>query len=59
MIIIGSIFLVLGVIIGYYIDMLYNDMMYGVDRNQTTVENAKEIYGVKVSVSYRSIPKKV
>lgn len=32
----------------YFTHDFYDDFMYGVDRNQTTVENYKELFGVKV-----------
>ena len=38
----------LGFIICYLSYDCYDFVMYGVDRNQTTVENYKEIFGVKV-----------
>ena len=41
----------MSVILGYYTYDLYDQVRYGVDRNQTTVENYKEIYGVKVVCS--------
>ncbi len=38
----------LSVVLTYYTYDLYDHVMHGLDRNQTTVENYKEIYGVKV-----------
>jgi hypothetical protein len=33
----------------YFTYDFFDDFMYGIDRNQTTVENYKMIFGVRVS----------
>jgi hypothetical protein len=37
-----------GLIFMYFTYDFFDDFMYGIDRNQTTVENYKMIFGVRV-----------
>jgi hypothetical protein len=48
-------FAIVCTITSYFMHEMYEEFMYGVDRNQTTVENAKDVFGIKVEVSLSSI----
>jgi hypothetical protein len=50
-----TVFVFLTLVLAYCAYDSFDNLMYGVDRNQTTVENYKEIFGVKVDASITQV----